>query len=344
MKASEWRKTLPSMQLAAQPQIVEALLDPSMRVPIEWVGIPFSGGGHNAILYVGCDSMMVGEPGDCVRVDLNCRSHQMVCDALGLQLPTAKMFDLIYANREVAVEPMTFNPTGSIITVVDPATGQNVSVDMSSTVAMFAHDARVTAGVDGRAGLVCNSGKAWTLKASLGGQTQGDWTVANYAWYSKSAPYTSVSGGFKLWQPLSTTHNAGHCDYSQVAYAIHPMMLVNGGQMPTADVITSPEYAALVSHEGALPWARHPMLDFYVPPQGVVNIAPPIESIRLVGQPGAGSGGGLGPIGVIGAETIGKAAAIVAGAYAGWKLAQAIMNWEVAPWYGTAEMAGNFRR
>lgn len=344
MKASEWRNTLPSMQLAAQPQIVEALIDPSMRMPIEWVGIPFSAGAHNAILYVGCDSMMVGEPGDCVRVDLNCRSHQMVCDALGLQLPTAKMLDLIYANREVAVEPCLYNPTNGIITVVDPATGQSLSTDMSSTVAMFAHDARVTAGVAGRAGLVCNSGKAWTLKASLGGITQGDWTAANYAWFSKAAPYTSVSGGFKLWQPLSTMHNVNHDDYSQVVYAIHPTMLVDGAQMPTADVIMSLEYAGLVSHEGPLPWARHPKLDFYVPPQGTQSIAPPIESIRLVGQPGAGGSGGLGPIGAIGAETIGKAAAVVAGAYAGWKIAQHVFEMEVRPWFGIGEMAGNCRR
>jgi hypothetical protein len=343
MKASEWRNTLPAMQLAAQPVIIEALLDPSMRMPIEWVGIPFSAGANKAILYVGCDSMMVGEPGDCVRVDLNCRSHQMVCDALGLQMPTAKMLDLIYASREVDVEPCTYPPTNGTISVVDPATGSHANVDMSSTVAMFAHDARVTAGVSGRAGLVCNSGKAWTLKASLGGGTQGDWTAANYAWYSKSAPYMSVSGGFKLWQPLSTMHNCSHQDYSQVGFAVHPVMLVNGTQMATASVITSPEHAALVSHEGPLPWSRHPRLDLYEPPGGVQAIAPPIEGIRLVGQPGAGGGAPGGSAGSIAAETVGKAVAVLAGSIAAYKIAQHFLGLSEQPWYAPQSMAANRR-
>ena len=86
MKASEWRQTLGSMATTAQDAIVAALTDPNMLVPIEWVGIPISGGGHDAILYVGCDSLKVGEPDDCVRVNVSMSAHQQVCDALGLQM------------------------------------------------------------------------------------------------------------------------------------------------------------------------------------------------------------------------------------------------------------------
>ena len=130
MKASEWRQTLGSMATTAQDAIVAALTDPNMLVPIEWVGIPISGGGHDAILYVGCDSLKVGEPDDCVRVNVSMSAHQQVCDALGLQMPTAKMLDVIYANREVTAEPCTYQiGANGNITVIDPATGAQTPPD-----------------------------------------------------------------------------------------------------------------------------------------------------------------------------------------------------------------------
>ena len=206
-------------------------------------------------------------------------------------------------------KPVLIGANGNI-TVIDPATGAQTIVSMSSVTAMFAHDARVSNLVAGRRGLVCNSGKAWTLKASLSGST-----AANYGWYTNAAPYKSVTGAYKLWQPLSTAHNVSHADYSQVCYAIHPFMIVDGSTVATADVITNADLAPLVSHEGALPSARHPGLGFYTPPQGVVQIAPPIESIRLVGQygPGVGSAGG-------------KVLALGAGLFAGWQIARHIFG------------------
>jgi hypothetical protein len=134
-------------------------------------------------------------------------------------------------------------------------------------------------------------------------------------------------------------HNVAHVDYSQVVYAIHPLMLVDGTQMATADVIMSADLAPLISHEGALPWARHPSLDFYVPPGGTQAIAPPIENIRLVGQPGAGGGGAGGSVaGVVG--TAGKVAAVVVGAIAGYKIAKHVMELHLPRGY---ELAMNRR-
>lgn len=311
MKASEWYKQLPTSCVSAQPAILAALLDPSMRMAIEWVGIPISDGNHDAILYVGCDALMVGEPADCVRVNVDCATHQKVCDALGLQMPTARMVDIIYQAAEVRVAPCTFSPDSSNnITIADPATGALRVVSMSSVAAMFAHDARVTKGVSHKYGLVCNFGKSWNLSSKLGpASSQGGWVCANYGWFDPTAPYLSVSGKHKLWQPLSTRHNDVHVDYSQVCWAIHPMMLVDGAPTPTAQVLTSEGLAGLVSHEGALASSRHPSLA----PYGLVQeVAAPIESIRLVGQPA--------PAG----NNFGKTLAILAGTLAGMAVAKVI--------------------
>lgn len=285
MKASEWRKQLPENLCAAQDAILAALMDPSLRAPIDWVGLPVSHGEHSGVVYVATDALKVGEPADQVRVCLDCLHYQMACDALGLQMPTAKLLDLVYAARQVRVSPCTFCPdSNGNVTVTDPSTGAKSTVSMLSVTAMFAHDARVSGAQGGFQGLICNSGKGWFICKNLGSaHPQGGWRCANYGWYDASAPYVSVQGQYKLWQPLSTAHNEFHVDYSQVVYAWHPIMMVDGIEIPTADVLRNPALAPMVSHEGALPFSRHPRLAAYEPEGGVVLIAPALSTVPLLG-------------------------------------------------------------
>ena len=293
MKASEWRKTLDPMATKAQAKILAAMLDSSLRMPLEWVGIPITDGENDAILFVSCDAFMVGEPDDFVRVNVTGETMQQACDAPGVQLPTPKMLDIIFENKEVAFEPVTYNPTNGNITVTDPATGQKAVVSMSSTTAMFASSADVTKKRAGKAGLAANWGKLWGLIRRTDTNKYGDKhpqggvRVENYGLYTNTAPanYLSVSGNHRMWQPNSTAHNEHHTDYSQdFGPVVHPVMLVNGQLMPTADVMTSATLCKLVCHDGPLTYTHHPTLPLYTPPGGVQVIAPPVYSIRVIGQ------------------------------------------------------------
>lgn len=289
MKASEWRKTLPAMATAAQAAIVAAAIDASMRLPIDWVGIPIEANGHTGVLFVMADALKIGEPGDSVRVNVSTASAQAICDALGLQMPTAKMADIVRRNVEVWVPPQNYTVTKRGVEVA-----KDEFVPMSSVAAMFGHDANVTKGVNGRFGIVCNPGKLWLIGSTLGPvHPQGGWLCLNYGWYLDTAPSLSATGGYRMWQPVSSHHNDSHVDYSQVFWAVHPMMIVDGQVMPVADVLRNPELAPLISHEGALPFARHPR----IPPSTMTidSIAPPIDQIRMVGaeQGSATSGGWL---------------------------------------------------
>lgn len=313
MRASSWRGTLPESLTAAQPAIVQAVIDDNMRLPIEWCGIPITDGDNDAIIYLATDAMRVGEPGDSVRVDVSCNSQQQICDALGLQMPTPKMLDIVWAACNVRVKPMTFSPDAqNMVTVTDPATGSSKRVSMSSVTAMFAHDARISAAVGSNPGLVANIGKIWALIAKLGGaSSQGGWVAANYGWYDKAANAgTSVSGAYRMWQGVGTRHNDAHVDYSQVHFVVHPTMLVNGEYIPTSQVMTSPSLCKLVCHDGPLPWARHPRLgpypfSHYVAPDA--RDIPLVSAGVTVGGGGStgtptptpgGGGAGTGPINV----------------------------------------------
>lgn len=286
MKASEWVQTLPSSLVQAQPAIIQAALDASMRIEPEWVGVVTEHGGHQGVLFVMCDALQVGEPGDAIRINVSCESQQIICDALGLQMPTEKMLDLAKRAVEVEIEPGLLHVDESGRVIIN---GQAVS--MSSVAAMQEHNRIVSGAVNGRPGLLVNFGKGWFLGITLGPALEGGWKCLNYGWYSGKAPYLSRAG-FQVWQQLSGRHNEKHVDYSQVLWAVHPIMLVDGQPMPTADVLRNPEMAGLISYDGALPFARHPRLPVVQIAQQ--TIAPPIETIRMAGTGLLAYGGGGG--------------------------------------------------
>ena len=277
------------MSAKAQDAIVAAAIDPAMRMPIDWIGIPVRVGDQEGTFFAMCDALKVGEPGDCVRINVSCDSQQKICDKLGLQMLTPIMLDLMYEYAEIEVAPCTFTPdSNGLITVTHPITNMPTVVSMSSVTAMFAHDARVSRALgahDGHSALVCNAGKIWCLSSKLGpASAQGGWICANYGWYNEHAPYLNVTQKTHVWQPLSTAHNQAHVDYSQVFVAAHPVMIVGGKQVPTADVLTDPAMAHLISHEGALKWSRHPRLPVYAANGSVTPVAPAVGDMRMVAK------------------------------------------------------------
>jgi hypothetical protein len=157
---------------------------------------------------------------------------------------------------------------------------------------MFAHHERVEKKRGDLQGLIINFGKTWNLGTQLGPpHPQGGWLSLNYGWYLDTAPYVGSNFGYHLWQQLSSGHNDAHVDYSQVFWAVHPMMIVDGQPMPTADVLRSAELAGMISHQGPLPFTRHPRLP--VQRLALQSVAPPIDSIRMVGAPiGSATSGG----------------------------------------------------
>jgi hypothetical protein len=223
------------------PQREEALVQAvreGLYAPIQWCGIRSISGAHFCILYVALDALQLGEPGDCVRINVTHTGAQQIADALGYALPTTKISDLIHEQAPVGIAPCTQKPDAS----------------MAHTSRMVLHSQAVTARVSNRDGLVSTVGKDWVLTNKLVGRPE---RAANYGWHVTSSQFRGP-GGIPVLQPLGLAHDRWHVDYSQVFRPIHRWLLVDGKDMLLEDVLRDPELSPLLSDEGALKIVRHP--------------------------------------------------------------------------------------
>jgi hypothetical protein len=230
-------------------------------LPIVWSPIHTEIPGHKATVYVASDTLRFGEPGanldpgdwDWVRVAVTAETAQRIADALGVLLPTDRIADLVHAQATVRLTPHWQQPV------------------TATTDAMLRHHADIEAERAGRDGLLSTIGKDWILGRELFPTSPGGlpahplgWDGAiNYGWHTRgpatrNGPYVGQPG-VVLWQTKGFRHNRRHIDYAQwVPRFVHPRMEVDGRWVRTADVMTSPELAGLVTYDGPLPDVRYP--------------------------------------------------------------------------------------
>lgn len=255
MKGSDFLKTLPKTMLEAQAAIEKAIFD-GLAMPFDWTPITSEYGGHKAVLFVMSDCMRIGEPGNFLRVPVTAKTAQHVADHSGAYLLTTRIADLIYQQADVKAEPCLFGePRATSARILDytKCTSQHVG-----------------SGV----GIVEVVGKHWVLTNKL---LTSNGKVANYGFYSKSAPYVSASG-MRMWQTLGLAHNSGHVDYSQTLRLVHSIVQVDGVAMSFEQVASDPALARLVSDEGILRTLRIPGV---TRPDGIVQ---PLELPVLKGE------------------------------------------------------------
>ena len=258
---------VPETATAERDKLIhDSVINPRIRVPVEWSGLQCSCTGHTGILYVASDDVMIRatwnstETCDCgmhqgvlyipetdeeiaaagaVRVDVTPTSAQQICDCLGTLLPTTKILDMTYEQKVIELPPYT----------------STADAHMADTSRMVWHSQKIDTGKAGRTGLICNVGKHWMFTNTL---LQHPGKSANYGWYDPSAPNLSATNKYKMWQCLSWAHNLLHVDYSQILLVIGSEMIVDGHPVSTWEVLKDPDRCAMISYEGPLTIDRIP--------------------------------------------------------------------------------------
>jgi len=284
MPEEDWLTGLDNSSVEQELSLVLRALDPCLREPVFWTGVPVQYGHHEGVFIVGADALMLRHPTGAFRLSVSGMGAQMLCDGLHLQMPTPLMIDRIWENAIVRVKPKTYTPDSSGRVHVQDRSGRDITVSMSGLAAMIAHSDRVNEFAGDPTRLMCNVGKWWVICKALSGQAHsanhGDsYRCANYGWFDAGAPGLSVTGKH-IWQSIGTRHNQHHRDYSQTFVPIGSRMLVDGVVMPVSDVLVNPELAGLISHEGALPFARHPNLPVSQL-TGACNISPDPHQVQV---------------------------------------------------------------
>ena len=264
MKGSEWVKTLPA---TAGPEREQAILDAVLarqHLPVQWCDVTHEHNGHRVVLLVGSDALAIGEPDDYVRVNVSARTTQKICDVCRWCWPTTRLVNLICRQAEVRLVPQ-LQPSQRADRVA-----RGYSPDMSDTEAMLRHSRDVDSALGDRLPgvkrLIEPAGKHWVLCNVL---AQKSGRAANYGWFSATALYRGTDGQ-RLWQPLSTTHNLDHTDYSQTLRPVQMYCLVDGARRLVAEVASDPELWPLVSDEplklSRLPGVAGPAAEPALPP------------------------------------------------------------------------------
>ena len=253
MRWSEMSTSFPATKgEAREARILRAVTDGHYVPPIWWpLHVTFR--GHTGTVFVAQDALQLGEPGDCIRVNVTPATAQRIADQLGCILPTTKLLDDCYRQATAKAEPQ-LQPSDGIKRV---ASGYSPSMD--DTAAMLRHDRAVTDALSKQQGLVCNVGKHWVLSNRLLQQSTTDplGTACNYGWFTKTAPYRTASG-LLAWQTLGAAHNRAHVDYSQVVQLVQQSMVVDGVTRSIFEVGADPELAGIISDEGVLRVWRQP--------------------------------------------------------------------------------------
>lgn len=186
------------------------------------------------------------------------RLHQLLADKMNLQLPTSKIADMVH--HQADIHTPVFGNTAEFASIVANAD----NMDMASAAL---HSQRIDEAVDRREGLIDNEGKWYVLTKRFWNEKKFG-NSANYGWWAQAKTGKPVQG-----QLLSSGNYTGSLahnlnkfwDYSQMFRFAGPKVEVIGPEgsgvhdyMPTAEVLTHPDYAFLLSYEGPLPEARHP--------------------------------------------------------------------------------------
>jgi hypothetical protein len=251
---SDFWDALPEQPSEQREEMILAAVEEGHFDPITWssVGVGLDE-GVELLLSVASDSLKI----DGERVNVNMTTMQKIVDVLGYAFPTSKLSDLIYEHADVVIGACTQTPDSK----------------MAYTTRTLKHSAAVDAKINGRQGLRSTVGKDWVLSNRLVGHPDKS---ANYGWHDPSAAYTSP-GGIKLWQTLGLAHDRWHVDYSQVVRLINRNCMLNGEQMDLMQLLTTDEFAHLLSYEGKLQLNRMPGVPLYVP----ATTTPPVAGDTL---------------------------------------------------------------
>lgn len=216
--------------------------------PIRWVTLRM---GDRLELRVMADTLKIKG----VRLNVTAETAQHLADHFGACLPTAKILDQIWLQREVTLSPCT----------------QKIN---STTRGMIAHSDAIDRQLkdkDAEGKLVSTLGKHWILDADVLDRKKLNDQAVNYGWHwtrpqNGSTTATLIKNPstgqyYRMIQSRGWHHNIRHVDYSQVLRLVARDCILDGERADFAEILTSSELFSLVlANHHPLESHRHPFV------------------------------------------------------------------------------------
>lgn len=214
---------------------------------IIWSTITSSISGHTATFRVFADALKIGG----VRITTSAYLEQTIADLLGCSLLTAKLADLIFAQRAITVLPHIQTPDATMV----------------STAVMIAQSAWIDSQIptDYQGGIVSTVGKHWIISSLFSTNTATAGKAINYGW-----PITSSSFQGTTWPKSATlpnvwviqnpgwAHDDQEVDYSQNCVLVARDCIVDNNPMDLQTVLQDPVLSYVANADGPLKVLRQP--------------------------------------------------------------------------------------
>ncbi|MCA9250901.1 MAG: hypothetical protein KDA54_07180 [Phycisphaerales bacterium] len=181
----------------------------------------------NATYFVSNDYLSAGIERDFVRMPMSPLIAQPIADAFDCLLPTRRMVNDIYTQATTKLAPQPISPT---------------TTDIARMTTMLRHH-RI---VEGQQGALPLTNLIGGIKKDVVITTQlpaNPNKVAIYGWHQLN--------GSPI-QPLYLGHVDFYADYSHGIRLVYKTMIVDGVEMPVAQVLADPQLNVLISDEGVL--------------------------------------------------------------------------------------------
>jgi hypothetical protein len=221
--------------------------------PLGFTTLQLSSPGHSATLDISNDYFQVGTAADPLRLPLTPKSAQTIANIYGYLLPTPK---LVYESWKQA--PVKLCPISSYA-MKPPQSNSGASL-----VQYASHNAAVQQQLsllppEARSSLISGQKKDVVISKLL-----KPGKVIIYGWFHnddrplKETYQSMLDGTSQPIQPRSDAHGDFYVDYSHGIRFVSPLMIVDGVQRRTEDVLGDPSLAPLASDEGPLSAVRYP--------------------------------------------------------------------------------------
>jgi len=201
---------------------------------VSWSGVAADNAGtlivHKVTIYAACDYLGVGNDEKSLRVPLTPETAQRIADRLNCILPTPLIVDRIYQAAPTKLAPQPFSPDVYDITAVSTWQLNSAAIDNQ------------LADLPSRAGIIAGHKKDVVITRRLA-EKHASPRVAIYGWHQLTN---------KPIQPLSLVHSSNYLDYSHGIRLVSDRMEIDGETTSIQSVLMHPEYATLLSGEGAL--------------------------------------------------------------------------------------------
>lgn len=218
-----------------------------------WHPITSTYNGHTATFFVSSDALKI----ENTRINCSAYLQQQIADRLGAMLLTAKLADLLHAQAEIVVEPVTRPITSSTQGMIDQSTAIDNQI------------AKLYPGVDVSEMLISCVCKHWLIDTMLKSNSN---MACNYGFFTNTNPWKGIptypcasqiknpkTGMFYyVINSRMLAHNYLHVDYSQDCVLVMIYCEVDGVATTLHDVLMNPDLAPLASHNGVIKIFRQP--------------------------------------------------------------------------------------